>query len=290
MKRILSTVIAIALLVGLAGLAVVAGGGAKTPLAAMPARFASALNAPGAQAEVAAPAAPVAQDEANAPAAVDSIAATNKINEVALPLDVQSSFTVAGLPFTAVGLARNISSGWATVAQVTHWNATMQQNDTWTPTGESTGYGVYNGTFTTTPWALQTGQAYRLLLKAGASTVYSIVGDVPAQGALHYTWVGGSGTACKTNSFLVPLDQEQSLTGKDLSNADKLATDIGRANLSQISRWNATYQQADTWTPTGTSGGYGVLNGTFTTTPFPVTLGYPYRICAKSGLEEVIWP
>jgi hypothetical protein len=89
---------------------------------------------------------------------------------------------------------------------------------------------------------------------------------------------------------LVPLDQGLSVSGKDLSNADKLATDIGRANIAQVSRWNATSQQADTWTPTGAAGGYGYVNGALTTTPFPVSPGYSYWICAKSGLQGLSWP
>jgi hypothetical protein len=270
MKRLVSTALAVALLVSLGALAVLARGGGEI------------LSPAGNAVAAAAPDAPMVVP--------DAVEVTLKVNEIALPLDVQNSFAVSGLPFTADGLARNISSGLSSVSQVTHWNASLQQNDTWTPTGPGTGYGYYNGGLVTAPWALQTGQAYRLVLKPGAATVYSIVGDVPALGAIHYTWVGGSGTLCKSNSFLVPLDQEQSVSGKDLSDADKLATNIGRANIAQVSRWNATLQQADTWTPTGTSGGYGYVNGTLTSTAFPVSPGYSYRICAKSGLQGVSWP
>ena len=77
------------------------------------------------------------------------------------------------------------------------------------------------------------------------------------------------------------------MSGKDLSNSDKLAMDIGEVNITQVARRNASLQQSDTWNP---NSNFGTVNGAFTRTPFPVTIGYPYWICAKSGLNGLPWP
>ena len=263
MKRMLSVVTAVALLVVLAALVFLA----------RPAGMSAgmAITGQGEQPALAAPAAP----------------SSVNINEIGLPLDVQQSFAASGLAFTADGLARNITSTLSTVSQVSHWNVTYQQNDTWDPNSH---FGFVNGgLFTTTAFALQTGQAYRLTLAAGAAPVYSIVGNVPAPGAVTFSWTGTGG--CAPNSFVVPLDQDPSQSGKDLSDAQKLAMDIGggsTTSISQVSRWNATYQQSDTWDP---NSHFGFVNGgLFTTTPFSVTTGYSYWICAKLGLNGQVWP
>ena len=198
MKRLLSTALAVTLLLGLGALAVLARGGGDILTPADSVVSAAAPDAP-------------------------PTPAPYMINEIALPLDVESTFGTAN--FTAQGLAENITSGEATVSQVSHWYANGQQSDTWDP---NLGYGIYEGETVFAAWPLQTGQSYQLTLVQGASTVYSIVGDVPAQGDIQFTWKGGAN--CQLNSFSVPLDQESSVSGKDLGDAQKLAEDIGASS------------------------------------------------------------
>ena len=258
MKQLVSTALAVALLLGLGVLAVLARGGGDilTP----------ADNA------VAAAAQP---QTAAAPAAVPT-PAPYMINEIALPLDVKSTFGVAN--FTAQGLAENIASGKATVRQVSHWNAALEQSDTWDP---KFGTGVYNGDPVEEAWPLYTGQAYQLTLVQGASVVYSIVGDVPKQGDINFTWVGGGN--CMMNNFSLPLDQDPAV----LVDAQALAEAIGVPGVSQISQWNSNRQEADTWDPKFETG---VYNGDPTDTAWLVNLGYPYWICVQPSLNGQSWP
>lgn len=93
MNRVLTTVLAVALLLGLGALAVLALPGASAPLAAAP--FVSA-------------------------AAPDAPMAVNKYNVVAMPLEAQGQFADLGLPFKAEGLASLVGTG---VQQVMSYNA-----------------------------------------------------------------------------------------------------------------------------------------------------------------------
>ena len=281
MKRLLSVVTAVALLVALAALIFLARPIGSNVVAAGAPKMAAA-HPPSQAMEPKLATAP-----AKAAPAAPSVPASLTISEFGLSLDVQQSFAARGLAFTADGMARNMTSTLTSVSQVSHWNVAHQQNDTWDPNSH---FGFVNGgQFTTTAFALQTGQAYRRTMAAGAAPVYSIVGSVPAPGAVKFTWTGTG--SCAQNSFVVPLDQYPSRSSKDLSDAQKLAVDISggsMANISQVSRWNATYQQSDTWDP---NSHFGFVNGgLFTTAPFSVTIGYSYWICARSGLNGQVWP
>lgn len=258
MKNILSITIFALLFLGLGALALSAAPGGLDMIAG------SAAQAP----EVA---------EVSAPTAV-------KINEVALPLDVQSAFTTAGYPFNADGLAQNIASGETTVSQVSQWNESMQIFDTWDPVNN---IGTIDGAFSLVAFPLATGEAYGLTVNSGASVVYSIVGDVPAIGAIQHTWTGA--VSCKLNNFGIPLDQDPATSGKDLSNSDKLAEDIDPlpTEVSQVLSWNAAMQIYDSWDPTNN---VGTVDGAFSLVPFNVKIGYPYWICAGAGLNGQQWP
>ncbi len=102
MNRVLTTVLAVALLLGLGALAVLALPGASAPLAAAP--FVSA-------------------------AAPDAPMAAQNVNAIAMPLDATNQFTAAGVNFDADGLATIVGPG---VQQVLKWNATSGYQ-TWYP-------------------------------------------------------------------------------------------------------------------------------------------------------------
>ncbi len=215
--------------------------------------------------------------EAAAPSAV-------KINEIALPLDVQSSFANASLAYDADGLAENIASGVATVSQVSQWNEAMQIYDTWDPVNN---IGTIDGALAFNAFPLKTGEAYGLTVNQ-SSTEYTIVGDVPNVGTVKHTWTGAA--SCKLNNFGIPLDQTQSQSGKDLSDADKLAKDISplpNQYINQVLNWNAPMQIYDTWDPIN---GIGTIDGALAFSPFATKIGYPYWICANSGLNNQQWP
>ena len=54
-----------------------------------------------------------------------------------------------------------------------------------------------------------------------------------------------------------------------------------------MTQWNAAYQQDDTWDPTL---GYGIDDGETVFAPWTVQIGYPYWICALTGLNGQSWP
>ncbi len=232
MKGLLRTLVVVLLLLGFGSLAVMARGGSS---AALPA----ASYAPQAQtaAQAAAP---------NAPAA------TNRINEIALPLYVTDT-----LP-SAATLAAYIGPG---VQQVLKWNAASQ---TYTyffpPSGPGTNF------------ALVTGGVYRVALDASAPITLTFVGGVPPMstqpGHVQSALVGGS--PCKINAISVPLDRS------DITNAAQLATAIG--GVDQVLLWNASTQTYSYFFPPSGPG-----------TNFAVKIGYPYRVCLNASAPAV-WP
>ncbi len=263
MKRILSSTLFVLALLALGALAFLAMNGAPgLPVVAGQSPDASDVPAPAAEA-VLAPEAP---------------AATSKINAIALPLDVQSVWSSAGYGFNAHGLAQAI--GIASVSQVLHLNPSLQTYDKWFP---GSNYGFYNGAFTTIPWPLQTGGAYRVILNSSdpALSTLSLVGDVPAPDSISFTLVGGS-PSCKLNDIMIPLDQST------ITNATELATSMGgSSNVAQVLQLNANLQAYDKWFP---GSGFGFVNGAFTTTPFTVRIGYPYAVCLTSAANNMEWP
>lgn len=203
MKRVLSTGLAILLLLGLGTLAVLARPGGS-----------DVLTSPGF-----APAAPFPQAGGNVPAVASAALGSQKYSVIAMPLDARQQFADAGLTFNADGLAGLIGSG---VHQVLRWEAAAQLFQARLP-------GVDGVNFD-----LEVGGVYWVLLDNTADDVVSFVGDVPAVDAISYDMLGGS--PCRYNTFMVPLDQYQA----GITNADQLAAAIG--NVEQVLMWDAQSQ------------------------------------------------
>ncbi len=240
MKRILSTALAMALLLGLGALAVLARPGGAARLS--PVRTAAALAAPVAQGEV---------------AAITTV--TNKYSNVALPLDVTKQFADAGLTFNAQGLAELV--GKSAVVQVLQWNVTAQNWEARDPNG---GFGG-NGSGTNFP--LATNGVYFLLLNEKlTSTSLSLVGGVSDAGSVSFALKGTTPT-CLWNGIILPLDQDS------ITTASALAVAIGKTSIKQMLNWNATAQNWESWDPNGGFGGNG------TGTNFATKIGYPYWLC-----------
>jgi hypothetical protein len=169
MKRTLSTILAVALLLGLGTLAVLARGGGDilTP----------ADNVVAAAAQPQTAAAP----DAGGP----------KYNAIALALDNGkhlASTLAADITATASG-----TTG-ATALQVLKWDP-------------DTGYVVWDPTDPLSEdFAIDVGDPVLVLVQGTAATnTYSLVGDVPPQGSVQFSLSGG--TPCKYNFISIPLDK-----------------------------------------------------------------------------------
>jgi len=186
MKRLLSTGIAIALLLGLGILAVLARPGGGALLGAPRSAAAPALS--------------------QLPAAVTGAApaATANWNAIAMALD-----NTATLP-DAQALAQAITG----TQQVLQWNAAAQAFDAYIPDP------VFPGGLGTN-FALQLGQPYMVQVGNTAPSVFSLVGDVPPQtgqtGAVQFSLLGGS--PCQWNFISLPLDQGSITTAQQLADA-----------------------------------------------------------------------
>ncbi len=233
MRRVLTTVLAVALLLGLGALAVLALPNANAPLAGAPVSAAAPEYHP------------------------DAPTAGPNFNMIAMPLNSANQFTTAGLSFDADGLAKLVGSS---VRQALAWDNVNQVYQIWT-------IDEFGGSGTKFPLAV--GGADRLLLDLTAPAVVSFVGDVPAQGSTHFTFV--TAASCKFNEFSLPLDQST------ITNATQLATAL---SATQVLHWDATLQLFDIWT-VDEFGGSG--------TNFPVKIGYPYVACLATGAPTT-WP
>lgn len=233
MRQTLSTFVAIALLVGLGALAVLA----------LP------------NGQVAVNPAPVAV-AAQVAAGPEAILGTNKYNVIAMPLDSQNQFSNAGLTYDAAGLGAFVGTG---VKQVLTWNANAQTYLSWDMV-------LQDGD----NFSLQTGGVYWLLLDNTAANIVSFVGDVPAQGAIHFNLVRPSGSGCLLNDISIPLDQS------GITTPQGLADSIG--NVAQVLQWNASAQTFLSWDVDLQDGDN-----------FTIKIGYPYRVCLKAG-GVTTWP
>ncbi len=206
MKRILSTALAMALLLGLGALAVLARPGGAALLS--PVRTAAAL------------AAPVAQGEAVDAAAPDAPAVTSGAgwNVIATPLHV-----------TGVDLADNvayyISSGSPSnssnnkISQVAHW-----VNGQWVYRKVGGGFGAG------TNFAVNVGDALLISAAADAPTSFAWVGDVPQQGSIHYSLPQGG-----WHVLMLPLDRNVDADNNGTPTADELGNNIG--GVLQVAQW-----------------------------------------------------
>lgn len=167
MRQVLSTVIAIALLVGLGALAVLALPGAQVGLNPAPVAVAAAV--------------------AVGPNAPEAPMGNGKYNAIALPLD--NGITRASELLKDI----NATTG-STATQALKWDPNV-------------GYTIYdpNDPFSF-DFALAVGDPVFVLLEGTGNPVYSMVGDVPAQDSVHFSLVGGSPT-CKYNFISIPLDK-----------------------------------------------------------------------------------
>jgi hypothetical protein len=268
MKRILSTVIAIALLLGLGALAVLARGGGDilTPAKAVPVAFA----APSAQEDTNTPVAvPDMQSKDAAPEAV--AVGVNKLNNIGMPLIVQSQFSSLGLPYTMFGLAKFIGRPGTDVADIRSWNANQQG---FIRCNLSVGATKCSPSVADLP--LQPGGNYMLsLTSALPQTVASFVGDVPDQGSLDFSMVGAT-PGCKLNAITLPLDQAAVTNAVQLVDAlggPTVVFDVRTWNVSNQSFFRCTVKTDGTCSP-------GVAN-------FTTQIGYPYWVCLKT---PTTWP
>lgn len=181
MRRVLTTVLAVALLLGLGALAVLALPNGSAPLAGAPAVSAAA------------------------PEFQDAPLATNKVNVIAMPLNATNQFTSAGKSFNADGLASIAGPG---VVQVLSWNAATASYLSWDPAAQDGNN-----------FSLTVGGVYRLVLDSTANTIVSFVGDVPAQGTVSFALTRPSGTGCAINDISLPLDKANITTADQLATA-----------------------------------------------------------------------
>jgi hypothetical protein len=267
MKRLVSTALAVVLLLGLGALAALARGGGDilTP--------ADNINSVAAQSQTAA-----------APATDGP-----KYNMIALPLDVQANWALptVNLSFNSHGLAQYV--GLSSVDQVLHWDPALQGYDQWIPDANfpNGGYGYVGSSFVLDPWSLDTGQVYFILLNNMNSSLtrVSFVGDVPPADSIKFKLYGAVG--CQYNQVSVPLERST------LTDAALLADSMGGvSNVSQVLHWDADLQSYDQWIPDAgfPNGGYGYVGSTFVLDPWSVRIGYPYVVCLLEGAQDVDWP
>ena len=257
MIRIVSTAAFIILIVAVAAVAVYA------------------LNGQPAAQTAAAPAAVPGSASVHAP---EAVAAAANFNAIAVPLDVTSNWASGGHNFDAQGLAEYV--GEPSVDQVLHLNASTQGYDSWYPATQD---GFVNGAYTTIPFALSVGGAYRLVLNNSDPNldIVSFVGDVPDAGSIKFTLVGADG-GCKFQDVSIPLEQS------GLTDADLLSDSMGGlTDVEQVLQLNPSTQGYDSWYP-ATQDGF--VNGSYTTVPFETKIGYPYAVCLLSGANGVVWP
>ena len=197
--------------------------------------------------QTAAPAADSGPTSALAPSA------TNKYNVISMPLDAHQQFSDAGYNFDSAGLANMVPG----TVQVLQWLNDQQKYQSYTPGLD-------------TPFALEVGGVYRLLLDSTANNVVSFVGDVPPKstepGHKVYDLYGGS--PCLYNVIAIPLDRS------DITDSQVLANEI--AGTQQVLEWLPEQQKYQSYTP-GLD------------TPFSVKIGYSYRVCLD-GTAPAQWP
>jgi hypothetical protein len=172
MKRLLSTALAVTLLLGLGALAVLARGGGDI--------LSPADNVVSAAVQPQTAAAP------------DAPAIGGKYNAVAIPLIVSGINDAASLKSY---IETNVPG--VTVAQLLKWDAAIL------PTGD---YRIYTGSSFSDNFDVDTGDAIFVLAEGSTPTVLSFVGDVPAEGSVSFSLVGDS-AACRYNFISVPLNK-----------------------------------------------------------------------------------
>lgn len=210
MGRLLSTIVAVALLLGLGVLAVMALPGAAAPMTA------------GAVA-----AAPLAA-EPDAPAAL--MAGTPKWNSIALPLDVTASGVTDSQKIANYISTGNANTIGTSVLRVMKWSRLEQRWIDYIPQDPDLGDPVFT---------VDVGDALLVLLDSTqTSTVLSWVGDVPLQNTItnqlsQNAW----------NFITVPLDQYATYGSLSAPSgtAATLAGDI--TGITRVMKWEASEQR-----------------------------------------------
>ena len=253
MKRILSTILAVGLLLGLAALAVLARGGGDilTPVKAAPVALAAA--------------------QPQTAAAPDAPATGPNWNAIAMALD--STATLAN----AQALANAIPG----TQQLLMWDTTTQAFDFYVP------YPVYPDPLGLgNNFNLTVGMPVMVQVDSTASTVFSLVGNVPPQtgqtGAVQFSLVGG--TPCKWNFVSLPLDQGSITNAQQLADAIDVKIGGGIDHVQQLLVWDATstVQAFDFYVPYPIYPDPLGLGNNFTT-----KIGYPYMVCVDASTT---WP
>ncbi len=213
MKQTFSTLVAIALLVGLGALAVLALPNGQAALNPAPVAVAAQVAA--------GPEAPLG---------------TNKYNVIAMPLDSQNQFSNGGFTWDAQGLAQFVGTG---VKQVLTWNASSQTYLSWdVDLGDGDNF------------SLQVGGVYWLLLDNTAANIVSFVGDVPTQGSVSFSLVRPTSGGCLLNDISIPLDQSGITTPQQLADAIGNTAQVLQWNASTQTflSWDAVLQDGDNFT------------------------------------------
>ncbi|MCX6032248.1 MAG: hypothetical protein NT169_23515 [Chloroflexi bacterium] len=238
MKRLLSTAFAVVLLLGLAALAVLARPNEAVQTTSARADSGVTVNAPPS---------PLGKLPASAKAGGP------KYNTIALAIDNGKAF--------ASELVNDINATTGSTAlQALKWDAT-------------TGFAIYdpNDLFSV-DFPLAVGDPVFLLMQGASATVYSLVGNVPAAGSVHFNLTGAT-PACKYNFISVPLDKGPINGIGGITLASELATNIG--DVSQVLAWDpntgfAIYDPNDLFS-----------------VDFSVQIGYPYYVCMTASKT---WP
>lgn len=209
MKRLVTTIFTVTLLLGLGVLATLARPGAQPVLApadvAVPSGALPGMSEP------------------------DTTVAMDKYTSISLPLAAQGQFAALNYSYDAKGLARLI--GKTAVSQVMRWNAATQDFDIYNP-----------GTDDGVNFPLALNDVYVIAANSQLTqTVVSFVGDVPDAGSVHYNLTGDA--QCKWVAITLPLDQAA------ITDASQLANAIGRTSVQQLMVWNADRQDFDKYSP-----------------------------------------
>jgi len=187
--------------------------------------------------------------------------ASTDYNWIALPLNASLS--------TAASLKTHIeanSTSAVAVSTIEVWDAVPQ------------GYLVYYPTLPFTNFTLRLGGVYRVNVDvaSGASTIWSLVGNVPGPDVFTYTFYETASS--DYNWFMLPLDKT------DITSASALRSNIESSaapgtSVLTVERWNSTPQSFDTYVPL------------FPFSNFATRVGYPYRINVDIlSASQSTWP
>jgi hypothetical protein len=253
MKRTLSTILAVTLLLGLGALAVLARGGGDilTPVRAAPVALAAA--------------------QPQTAAAPDAPATGPNWNAIAMALD-----SISTIP-NAQALADAIPG----TQQLLTWDKAAQAFDFYVPypvVPDPDGLG--------NNFDLTVGMPVMVQVDSSASKTFSLVGDVPPQtgnsGAVQFSLVGG--TPCQWNFISLPLDQGSITKAQQLADAINAKIGDGNAHVEQLLVWDATstVQAFDFYVPYPVVPDPDGLGNNFDT-----YIGYPYLVCVNTSTS---WP